>query len=86
MYDPNWISAANTHRVSYILSKSRANFGVEVSSQSAHLSRAINARVNTLSNAIANATWPEAELQRGWRDAARRPWDSGLLHFRKEKS
>jgi hypothetical protein len=38
MCDPNWISAAKTHRVSSILSKSRANFGVEVSSQSAHLS------------------------------------------------
>jgi hypothetical protein len=65
MCDPNWISAANTHRVSSILSKSRANFGVEVSSQSAHLSRAKNARVIRLYYATANETWPEAELQRG---------------------
>jgi hypothetical protein len=69
MYDPKRISAANTHRGSSILSKSRANFGVEVSSQSAHLSRAKNVRVNRLHNATANETWPEAELQRGWRDA-----------------
>jgi hypothetical protein len=69
MCDPNWISAANTHQVSSILSKSRANFGMEVSSQSTHFSRAKNARVNRLHNATANETWPEAELQRGWRDA-----------------
>ena len=65
MCDPNWISAANTHRVSSILSKSRANFGVEVSSQSAHLSRAKDARANTLYNVTANETRPEAKLQRG---------------------
>jgi hypothetical protein len=50
---------------SHPLSKSRANFGMEVSNQSTQFSRAINARVNKLYNATANETRPEAALQRG---------------------
>jgi hypothetical protein len=41
MSDPNWISAANAHHLESILSKIRADFGVESSSRSPHFCRAV---------------------------------------------
>jgi hypothetical protein len=36
VFEPNWFSAANAHCPEHILSKSRSDFGVEVSSRSPH--------------------------------------------------
>jgi uncharacterized protein YjiS (DUF1127 family) len=45
MSDLNWISTANPHHSASGLSKSRTDFGVEPSSRSTHLGRAVNATV-----------------------------------------
>jgi hypothetical protein len=44
MSDPTWISAANTHHPESILSKIRADFGVEATSQSTHFCGAVKHR------------------------------------------
>jgi uncharacterized protein YjiS (DUF1127 family) len=45
MFNPNWISAATARPLASVLSKSRADFGVEASSRSPHFCRALNATV-----------------------------------------
>jgi hypothetical protein len=44
MSDSNWISAANVHHPESILSKIRADFGVEASSRSTHFCGAVKRR------------------------------------------
>jgi hypothetical protein len=41
MSDPSWISAANAHHTDSILSKIRADFGVEARSRSTHFCGAV---------------------------------------------
>ena len=59
MFDLNWISAANTNRPAWILSKNRTNHGVEVCSQSTHFTRVLNAMVNAQHNATPDGTWSD---------------------------
>jgi hypothetical protein len=52
MSDPNRISAAKIRHSESILSKIRANFGVEASSQSTHLCGAVKRRSRRYPNSV----------------------------------
>ena len=56
MSDLNWISAATTHRLASVVSKSRTDFGMEASSRSSLFCGAATATVKMLDDGTANDT------------------------------
>jgi uncharacterized protein YjiS (DUF1127 family) len=64
MFNPNRISAATARHLASVLSKSRADFGVEASSRSPHFCRAVNATVKGYTMPLQTTLGPGAAATR----------------------
>jgi uncharacterized protein YjiS (DUF1127 family) len=64
MFNPNWISAATARHLASVLSRSRADFGVEASSRSPHFCRAVNATAKGYTMSLQTTLGPGAAATR----------------------
>jgi uncharacterized protein YjiS (DUF1127 family) len=64
MFNPNWVSAATARHLASVLSKSRTDFGVEASSRSTHVCRAVKATVKGYTMPLQTTLGPGAAATR----------------------